>query len=191
MGIRRFVVGLSIAAAAAHAAAQGDYPEQPVRILVGFTAGVAPDVTGRLLAEKLGAAWGKPVVVENVTGAGRQHRCRSPRQSPPNGYTLGMIGNSSLVFSPSLYDKLSFDPVKDLAPISQIFVAANVLVVPSGVPAKTLPELVALARAQPGVLTYAHAGAGTSPAPRRGALQVHGRHRYPAGRVPWHDGAPT
>src|SRR6185436_5210397 len=70
VGIRRFVVGLSIAAAAAHAAAQGSYPEQPVRILVGFTAGVAPDVTGRLLAEKLGAAWGKPVVVENITGAG-------------------------------------------------------------------------------------------------------------------------
>src|SRR4051812_27967709 len=70
LGIRRFVVGLSIAAAAAPAAAQGNYPEQTVRILVGFTAGVAPDVTGRLLAEKLGAAWGKPVVVENITGAG-------------------------------------------------------------------------------------------------------------------------
>jgi tripartite-type tricarboxylate transporter receptor subunit TctC len=162
VGIRRFVVGLSIAAAAAHAAAQGNYPEQPVRILVGFTAGVAPDVTGRLLAEKLGAAWGKPVVVENITGAGGNIAADRLAKSPPNGYTLGMIGNSSLIFSPSLYEKLSFDPVKDLAPIAQIFVAANVLVVPSGVPAKTLPELVALARAQPGVLTYAHAGAGTS-----------------------------
>ena len=83
-------------------------------------------------------------------------------KASPNGYTLGMVGNGSLVFSPSLYEKLSFDPVKDLAPISQIFVAANVLVVPSDLPAKTLPELVALARAQPGLLTYAHAGAGTS-----------------------------
>jgi tripartite-type tricarboxylate transporter receptor subunit TctC len=162
MGIRRLVVGLSIAAVAAHALAQSAYPEQPVRILVGFTAGVAPDVTGRLLADKLGAAWGKPVVVENITGAGGNIATDRLAKSPPNGYTLGMIGNGSLIFSPSLYDKLSFDPVKDLAPITQIFVAANVLVVPSGVPAKTLPELVALARAQPGVLTYAHAGAGTS-----------------------------
>ena len=142
--------------------AQGNYPEQPVRILVGFTAGVAPDVTGRLLAEKLGVAWGRPVVVENITGAGGNIAADRLAKSPPNGYTLRMIGNGSLVFSPSLYDKLSFDPVKDFSPIAQIFVAANVLVVPSGVPAKTLPELVALARAQPGVLTYAHAGAGTS-----------------------------
>ena len=142
--------------------AQGNYPEQPVRILVGFTAGVAPDVTGRLLAEKLGVAWGRPVVVENITGAGGNIAADRLAKSPPNGYTLGMIGNGSLVFSPSLYDKLSFDPVKDFSPIAQIFVAANVLVVPSGVPAKTLSELVALARAQPGVLTYAHAGAGTS-----------------------------
>ena len=162
MGLRRLVAGLSIAAVAAHAAAQGTYPEQPVRILVGFTAGVAPDVTGRLLAEKLAVAWGRAVVVENLTGAGGNIATDRLAKSPPNGYTLGMIGNSSLIFSPSLYDKLSFDPVKDLAPISQIFVAANVLVVPSGVPARTLPELVALARAQPGVLTYAHAGAGTS-----------------------------
>src|SRR5262245_76039 len=142
--------------------AQGSYPEQPVRILVGFTAGVAPDVTGRLLAEKLGAAWGKPVVVENLTGAGGNIATDRLAKSPPNGHTLGMIGNGSLIFSPSLYDKLSFDPVKDLAPISQIFVAANVLVVPSSVAARSLPELVALARAQPGALTYAHAGAGTS-----------------------------
>ena len=68
MGIGRLVAALSIAAVAAHAAGQSAYPEQPVRILVGFTAGVAPDVTGRLLAEKLSAAWGKAVVVENVTG---------------------------------------------------------------------------------------------------------------------------
>ena len=133
-----------------------------MRVLVGFTAGVAPDVTARLLGEKLGAAWGKAVVVENVTGAGGNIAADRLAKSPANGYTLGMIGNGSLVFSPSLYDKLSFDPVRDLAPISQIFVAANVLVVPSSVPAKSLAELVALARAQPGALTYAHAGAGTS-----------------------------
>ena len=142
--------------------AQANYPEQTVRILVGFSPGVAPDVTGRLLAERLSNAWGKPVVVENVTGAGGNIATDRVAKAAPNGYTLGMIGNGSLVFSPSLYDKLSFDPLKDFAPITQVFVAANVLVVPSEVPAKSLPELVALLRAQPGKLTYAHAGAGTS-----------------------------
>src|SRR5258708_6490205 len=155
-------LALSIFLATWDTAAQTGYPEQTVRILVGFSPGVAPDVAARLLAERLTGASGKPVVVENVTGAGGNIATDRVAKAPPNGYTLGMVGNGSLVFSPALYDKLSFDPVKDLAPISQIFVAANVLVVPSEVPAKTLPELVALARAQPGKLTYAHAGAGTS-----------------------------
>jgi tripartite-type tricarboxylate transporter receptor subunit TctC len=123
---------------------------------------VAPDVTARLLADRLAEAWGKPVVVENVTGAGGNIGALRVAKAAPDGYTLGMIGNGSLVFSPSLYDKLSFDPVKDFAPITQIWVGANVLVVPAEMPARSLPELVALARAQPGKLSYAHAGAGTS-----------------------------
>jgi tripartite-type tricarboxylate transporter receptor subunit TctC len=149
-------------AAAGASLAQANYPEQTVRILVGFSPGVAPDITGRLLAERLTNAWGKPVVVENVTGAAGNIATDRVAKSAPNGYTLGMIGNASLVFSPSLYDKLSFDPIRDFAPITQVFVAANVLVVPSEVPARSLPELVALLRAQPGKLTYAHAGVGTS-----------------------------
>lgn len=145
---------------ATHAFAQGSYPEQTVRILVGFSPGVAPDVSARLLAEKFSTSWGRPVVVENVTGAGGNIAADRVAKAVPNGYTLGMIGNGSLVFSPSLYDKLSYDPLKDFAPISRVFVAANVLVVPAAVPAKTLPELVALLRKEPG--TYAHAGVGTS-----------------------------
>jgi tripartite-type tricarboxylate transporter receptor subunit TctC len=115
-----------------------------------------------LLAEKLSEALGKPVVVENVTGAAGNIAATRVARAAPDGHTLGMVGNGSLIFSPSMYDKLDFDPVKSFAPISQIFVAANVLVVPNEVPAKTLPELVAFARAQPGKLSYAHAGAGTS-----------------------------
>ena len=160
--VRVAAVATAASVAATTALAQGGYPEQSVRVLVGFTPGVAPDVTARLLAEGLSGALGKPVVVENVTGAGGNIAADRVAKATPNGYTLGMVGNGSLIFSPSLYEKLSFDPVKDFAPISQIFVAANVLVVPSGVPARTLPELVALARSQPGTLTYAHAGAGTS-----------------------------
>ena len=147
---------------AGSAAAQGSYPDQTIRILVGFTPGVAPDITGRLLAEKFTEAWGKSAVVENVSGAGGNIATERVAKATPDGYTLLMGGNASLIFSPSLYDKLAYDPIKDFAPISQVFIAANVLVVPPDVPAKTLPELIALARAQSGKLTYAHAGAGTS-----------------------------
>src|SRR5712691_3216377 len=147
---------------APHVARAQAYPTQPVRILVGFTPGVAPDITGRLLADQFSAAWGKPVVVENVNGAGGNVATERVARAAPDGYTLLMGGNSSLVFSPSIYDKLPYDPIKDFAPITQVFIAANVLVVHNDVPAKTLPELIALARAQPGQLTYAHAGAGTS-----------------------------
>jgi len=149
-------------AAAGDAHAQTNYPEQPVRILVGFPPGVAPDVTARLLADKFTEAWGKAVVVENITGAGSNIATDRAAKAAPDGYTLLMGGNSALVMSPSLYDKLPYDPIKDFAPISQVFIAANLLVVYPGVPAKTLPELVALARAQPGKLTYGHAGVGTS-----------------------------
>ena len=147
--------------AAGHAFAQG-YPDQGVKIVVGFPPGVAPDVTARLLADRLGEAWGKPVVVENVTGAGSNIATDRVAKAAPDGYTLLMGGNSALVMSPSLYDKLPYDSIRDFAPITQVFVAANLLVVHPDVPAKTLPELVALARARPGALTYGHAGVGTS-----------------------------
>jgi tripartite-type tricarboxylate transporter receptor subunit TctC len=156
------VAALSVLLAAGAAHAQATYPEQTIRILVGFSAGVAPDITARLLADRLSDAWGKPVVVENVTGAGGNIATDRVAKATPDGYTLLMGGNASLIFSPGLYDKLSYDPIKDFAPISQIFIADNILVVPNEVPAKTLPELVALARAQPGKLSYAHAGVGTS-----------------------------
>src|SRR5216683_4627678 len=158
--LRAFVIGAALLAAG-QAFAQG-YPDQGIKIVVGFPPGVAPDITARLLADKLGEAWGKPVVVENVTGAGSNIATDRVAKATADGYTLLMGGNSALIMSPSLYDKLPYDPVKDFAPISQVFVAANLLVVPPDIPAKTLPELVALVRTQPGKLTYGHAGVGTS-----------------------------
>src|SRR3954465_2486785 len=133
---------VSLAFAAAPALSQVPYPEQTVRILVGFTPGTAPDVSARLLAEKLSEPLGKSVVVENITGAGGNIGAQRVAKAPPDGYTLGMVGNGSLVFSPSLYDKLAFDPLRDFAPVTQVFVAANLLVVPSTLPARTLAELV-------------------------------------------------
>ena len=158
--LRGLVVALA-ALAAGHAVAQG-WPEQTVRILVGFPAGTAPDVAARVIADKMAPSLGKPVVIENVSGASGNIACDKVAKSAPDGYTLVMCGNGSLVVAPSLYDKLPYDPVKDFVPISRIFVATNILVVHPDVPAKTLAELVALAKAKPGELTYAHTGAGTS-----------------------------
>jgi tripartite-type tricarboxylate transporter receptor subunit TctC len=157
-----FLALLHLIFGAAGAAAQSGYPEKPVRILVGFTPGVAPDIAARLLADKFTEAWGKAVVVENVTGAGGNIATDRAAKSAPDGYTLLMGGNSSIVVSPSLYAKLSYDPVKDFAPITQVFIAANILAIPIDTPAKSLPELVAMVRAQPGKFTYGHAGVGTS-----------------------------
>ena len=144
------------------ALAQSNYPEQTVRILVGFPAGTAPDVAARILADKMAPSFGKPVVVENISGAGGNIACDKVAKSPPDGYTLVMCGNGSLIAGPALYERLPFDPIKDFAPISQIFVANNILVVHPDVPAKSVAELVALAKAKPGELTYGNVGAGTS-----------------------------
>jgi tripartite-type tricarboxylate transporter receptor subunit TctC len=156
-----FALAVAIACLGDHAFAQ-NWPEQTVRILVGFPAGTAPDVAARVIADKFTLAWSKPVVVENLSGASGNIACDRVAKAAPDGYTLIMCGNGSLVVAPSLYDKLPYDPVKDFAPISQVFVAANILVVHPDVPAKSLTELVALAKAKPGELTYGHTGAGTS-----------------------------
>ncbi len=156
------IIGILALLHAVFVAAQSSYPDKPVRILVGFTPGVAPDIAARLLADKFTEAWGKPVVVENVTGAGGNIATDRAAKAAPDGYTLLMGGNSSLVVSPGLYAKLSYDPVKDFAPVTQVFIAANILAIPIETPAKSLPELVALVRAQPGKFTYGHAGVGTS-----------------------------
>jgi tripartite-type tricarboxylate transporter receptor subunit TctC len=157
-----FLALLQALLGAAGAAAQSGYPEKPVKILVGFTPGVAPDITARLLADKFSESWGKAVVVENITGAGGNIATDRAAKSPPDGYTLLMGGNSSIIFNPGIYEKLPYDPVKDFAPITQVFIAANVLAVPGDSPVKSLAHLITLARAQPGKLAYGHAGVGTS-----------------------------
>src|ERR1700722_8920469 len=135
------VLGLMLGAAPA--AAQTGYPSQTVRILVGFTAGTAPDIVARVLAERFAVSWGRPVVVENIGGAGGNIACNRVAHSAPDGHVLVMCGHRSL-------------------PITQVFVASNILVVHPSVPVSSIPELVALAKAEPGKLTYAHTGIGTS-----------------------------
>jgi len=153
---------LAGAAALPLAANAQTWPSQPFKIVVPYPPGGLTDVLGRLIGERLQASFGQPAVIDNKPGAATQLGASYVAKAPPDGYTLVMCGNGSLVVAPSLYDKLPYDPVKDFVPISRIFVANNILVVHPDVPAKNLAELVALAKAKPGELTYAHTGAGTS-----------------------------
>jgi tripartite-type tricarboxylate transporter receptor subunit TctC len=142
------------------AGAQTEYPERNIRLLFGFAPGV--DTVARLLADRLGEVLGKPVIVENVTGAGGNIAADRVAKSAPDGYTIGVLAGGNIVVNGSLYKKLSYDPIKDLAPITQGYAYPNVLVVNNDVPAKSVAELVALARASPGALTFGHSGMGTS-----------------------------
>jgi tripartite-type tricarboxylate transporter receptor subunit TctC len=141
-------------------AAQTAYPEKPIRMVLGFPAGGAPDTVARLLGQKLAEALGKPIVVDNATGAAGNIATERVAKAAPDGYTLGFLVNGQLVINPSLYT-LAFDPVKDFAPVSQVTVTPNMLVVHNAVPAKNVQELIKLARAQPGELTFASGGSGT------------------------------
>ena len=158
----RALLALALVLLSSGAFAQTNYPETTVRILVGFPAGTAPDVGARIVADKLAILWGKGVIVENISGASGNIAADRAAKAAPDGYTLFMGGNSSLIMSVSLYDKLAYDPVKDFVPITQIFIAANLLVVHPDVPANSIDELVALAKAKPGRLTYGHTGTGSS-----------------------------
>jgi len=145
-----------------NAAGQGEYPTRTVRLLLGFAAGTAPDVAARLLGDKLSQGWGKPVVIENAIGASGNIAGERVARAEPDGHTLLLAANSGIVINPNLYEKMSYDPIKDLAPISLVYSYPNVLVVHKDVPANSVQELVALARARPGALTFASAGAGTT-----------------------------
>src|SRR3979409_298815 len=153
---------LAVLSVAQVASAQSAYPDRPVKILVGFTPGTAPDLAARILADRFSEVWGTPFVVEDLPGAGSNIATDRAATAPADGYTLLMGGNPALVINPSLYETLPFDPIKDFAPISQVFIAANVLAVPPEMPVKSVAELVALAKAEPGKLSYGHAGVGTS-----------------------------
>ncbi len=141
-------------------AAQTTYPEKPIRMVVGFPPGSAPDTVARLLGQQFVQALGKPIVVDNAAGAAGNIATERVAKAAPDGYTLGLLGQS-IVVNPSLY-KLSYDPVKDFAPVSQVAVSPYILVVHNAVPAKSVRELVALAKAQPGGLTYASGGSGSA-----------------------------
>jgi tripartite-type tricarboxylate transporter receptor subunit TctC len=140
-------------------AAAQDYPVRPVRLIIPFPPGGSNDVVGRLIATHLAERLGKQVVVDNRGGAGGVIGTEAVAKSPPDGYTLGIISMAHAV-NPWLY-KLSYDPIKDFAPVGLLAKGANVLVVHPSLPVKSVAELVALAKQKPGDLQYASAGIGS------------------------------
>src|SRR5580658_8311272 len=141
-------------------AGAADYPERPVTIVVGFPPGGASDILARIMADKLGSVLGKPFIVDNHPGAGGNVAGEVVAHAAADGYTLLLGNNAILATNASLYSKIGFDPVKDFAPISLLGTQANVLVVNLDVPAHSLAELIALAKAKPGKLNFASSGYG-------------------------------
>jgi tripartite-type tricarboxylate transporter receptor subunit TctC len=144
----------------AEALAQG-YPNKPVRMIVADAPGGAPDQLGRLLAQKLSEGLGQQVIVDNRAGAGGVLGAEMAAKSPADGYTLLLTTTAIYAILPNLRKDLPYDASKGFLPVSRIATASNVLVVNNDVPAKSVAELVALAKAKPGVLNYASAGVGT------------------------------
>jgi tripartite-type tricarboxylate transporter receptor subunit TctC len=150
--------GLLVAAASASAA----YPEKPIRLVVPFPAGGGADFMARTLSQKLSERLGQPVVLDHRGGAGGTIAAEAVAGAAPDGYTLlfGTMGTQAI--NPHLYAKLRYDPLKDFAPISLTHSTPRVLVVNPSIPAKSVKELIALAKAQPGTLTFGSAGNGSS-----------------------------
>jgi tripartite-type tricarboxylate transporter receptor subunit TctC len=144
---------------AAHAQA---YPARTVRLIIPAPAGSAPDFLSRVLSQKLSEAWGQPVIVDNVPGAGGNIGAERVAKSPPDGHTLLFNTIGPIAINISLYDKLPFDPVKDFVPITLVAKVPNILCVYPGVPVKSVAELIAYAKQNPGKLRYGSPGSGTS-----------------------------
>ena len=140
-----------------------DYPTRPVTLVLGFAPGGPSDVMARIFGKKLEQVLGQPVVIENRTGAGGNVAAEMVARAAPDGYTMLLANSGILAANASLYKKIGYDPEKDFAPITFVAAQANVLVVHPSVPARTLAELIAHAKANPGKVSFASGGHGSSP----------------------------
>lgn len=156
--MRRYVAILMLLVAAPLALAQAAFPARPVKLVVAFPPGGSTDITARLLASKLADKWGQPVVVENRPGAGANIGTAFVAKAAPDGYTL-LLATTALAISPSVFKQPGYDAVKDLAPVTMVSTIPNVLVVHPDVPARSIAEFVAHAKANPGKLNFSAPGA--------------------------------
>jgi tripartite-type tricarboxylate transporter receptor subunit TctC len=164
--IRRVLAGAFLlmtagAISGAPATESANFPAKPVRIIVGFAPGGAPDTLARIVGDKLGQSWGQPVVVDNRTGANGNIAMVAVAKAAPDGYTLALVPVGNAAVNPSLFPNLPYDPVRDFAPITQIATVENVLVVSGKSPITSLKELIALGRSKSTNITYATPGAGS------------------------------
>jgi tripartite-type tricarboxylate transporter receptor subunit TctC len=158
---RLFVAAMALGLAADGAQAQ-TYPSKPIRMVVPFTPGGTTDILARTVGQKMGEAWGQPVVVDNRPGAGGNIGSELVAKSAPDGYTLLMGTISTHAINASLYKRLPFDPTRDFAPVSRVGTLPNILIVHPSVPVKSVKELIELAKSKPGDLNFASSGVGTS-----------------------------
>lgn len=160
--VRWLFIGMAVYGLAAATTVRAQkYPERPLRVVVPFSPGGAADVPGRMLLAKLSDALGQQVVVENRPGAGSTIGADLAARAAPDGYTLLMISNTHVI-SAALYKKLKYDAINDFTPVLQFGDAPNVLVVHPSLPAKSVKDLIAMAKAKPGQLDYASSGNGSS-----------------------------
>lgn len=158
--MQRLILSVLIAAASVPATAQ-NYPSRVVRIVVPFVAGGPTDINARMVGQKLTEAWGQSFVVDNRPAAGGMLGTEQVAKAPPDGYTLLAANPGPLTVAPGLHAKLPYDPVRQLTPVILVTNTTSVLAVHPSVPAKTVKELIALAKARPGSLTYGTPGVGT------------------------------
>jgi tripartite-type tricarboxylate transporter receptor subunit TctC len=147
--------------ASSRPAVAADYPARPITLIVPYPAGGGNDVIARLVAAKMSASLGQPIVIENRGGAGSTIGTRDVARSTPDGYTL-LIATSSLAINPSLYPDAGYDPKKDFAPIGLMATSANLVLARPSLPVPSISALIALAKQQPGKLNFASTGTGTS-----------------------------
>jgi tripartite-type tricarboxylate transporter receptor subunit TctC len=161
---RRTFLHLAAGAAAlpavARIAAAQTYPTRPVRLVVGFAAGQAIDILARLIAQSLSGRFGQQFIVENRPGGGGNIATEAVVRAPPDGYTLLAVGSNNMI-NATLYEKLNFDFIRDIALVASIYRVPQVMEVNPSFPAKTLPELIAYAKANPGKINFASAGNGS------------------------------
>src|SRR5499426_718459 len=154
--------GAAALPAASHFAWAQAYPSRPVRLIVGFPAGGPTDITARVMAQWLSQRLGQQVVVDNRAGAGSNIAAEGVVNAPPDGYTLLLVGAPNAI-NATLYEKLNFDFIRDIAPVAGIIRTALVMQVNPSVPAKTVPEFIAYANANPGKINMSSAGIGSAP----------------------------
>jgi tripartite-type tricarboxylate transporter receptor subunit TctC len=155
------VAGVVALPAVSRIASAQEYPNRPIRLVVGFAAGGTQDVVARLVGQALFERLGQQIVIENRAGASSNIAAEAVIRSPPDGYTLFMVGPNNAI-NATLYDKLTFDFVRDTAPVGGIMRVPNVMEVHPSVPAKSVPEFIAYAKANPGKINMVSGGTGTS-----------------------------